>query len=180
MIIQASVYQQMNDFVQNGNASYAQVLPWFWCLIQNIRIKTENRKEYSSGIFDRLYQNTIKWIEKEPLNSNINLRKSNQCSYCGVPLTDKNGVGDHIVGRELDQVAFIVPCCNIYCNPSKGNRDLVEWVVKKNKPFETIRIEVWSIYIRGKYKLMKQTGRLDELVTKEFHQIFLEMWKAGK
>lgn len=127
-----------------------------------LEIRQKDGSLYGSGFLDKQYQNYDKFIVKEPRNSIIRLRKNNKCPYCHDDAVDSDKAeGDHVLGRKLDETSFVVPCC-VSCNSSKSQKDLLEWwYCYRNKKIMNLVVDVFKIYIRGKFKLLQKTDSLD-------------------
>lgn len=159
MIIEEPPQTKILACLKSGNGNHKEVIGYFWTILQYKNIQRQYENRYSIGMLDGLHKKTEKWIVSDPNRSIIRLRKINRCSYCDAELYDKNGEGDHIVGKEMDQVVWLVPCCP-YCNSSKGKKDLLEWWFKKERRIDDLRTDVLSIYLRGKFKLLSIRGEL--------------------
>ena len=146
------------------------------------KITQSDGELYSIGFYIKKEQQVQEWIKSEPSSSIARLRNKNQCVYCDIDLNVKYGVGDHIVGRELDSALWVLPCCNI-CNSSKGKKDLIVWWCKmKNRNILDLKKDVFAIYVRAKYKLLEKQGKLNDRpiqehidILKQFKGINLEM-----
>ena len=153
----------------NVFSTYRKFLPELWASVIYTTIRAKDGNVYAHSFLERQRNYTKQWIEnphKTPGHSNIRLRSQNLCSYCKTPITTSiNSVGDHIVGRKMNELFWLVPCCNI-CNSSKGKLDLIEWWVgKKNHYFLRLDKDVISIFVRAKYRLLQKEGNLDQTVT---------------
>lgn len=175
MIIEESAQLKIQECLKTGIGTYAKVIPYYWTIIQYNNIQRQSNNKYSIGMLDGLHTKTQKWMVSDPNRSIIRLRKLNRCSYCDAELYDKNGEGDHIVGRELDQVVWLVPCCP-YCNSSKGKKDLLEWWHKKERRIDDLRTDVLSIYLRGKFKLLSNKGIIDTPASDTHIHYLRQLW----
>ena len=152
-------------------SSYNEYLPRLFSLYLYNKIRKPTGELYGSGFYFKKTIQNRDWIKTSPSSSMARLRNINKCVYCDADLDVKFGVGDHIVGKELDDIRWLVPCC-IVCNSSKGNRDLLYWwcIMKKRKIID-LKKDVLAIYIRGKYRLLEQQKRLGEKPMKEYIEI---------
>lgn len=181
MIIEQSISQQLLNYLGNGAANYSQSLSYLWTLKQYTIIQKRSGNKYTIGFLDKLQNNTMKWITTEPARSIIRLRKLNRCSYCNVELFDKNGDGDHIVGKSLDGALWQVPCCHTIisnCNSSKGGKDLLDWWMKKGRNINDLKTDVLSIYLRAKWRVLQKTGLLYSEASKSHHYFILQLWNS--
>lgn len=181
MIIEQSIPIQISEYVMTGKGNYSESLSYLWTLTQYNKIQERSQNRYSLGFLTRLSENTNKWITTEPARSIIRLRKLNRCSYCDAELFDKNGDGDHIVGKSLDGALWQVPCCHTVlgnCNSSKGGKDLLEWWLKKNRSIQDLKIDVLSIYLRAKWKVLNSTNKLYSEASPVQHHYVKELWSV--
>lgn len=163
MSIFKSIPNEISDYVDTKKANFSQTLSYLWTLKQYDQIQNKSNNKYSIGLLNKLHHNTTKWIVTDPARSIIRLRKINRCSYCDRELFDKNGDGDHIVGKELDGALWQVPCCHTIlgnCNSSKGKKDLLDWWQKKDRDIDSLKIDVLSIYLRAKWRLLVKNNLL--------------------
>lgn len=181
MIIEQSIPEQIKKFVVTKEGNFSQSLSYLWTLTQYNNIQYRSGNKYSIGLLVRLTDNTNKWITTEPARSIIRLRKLNRCSYCDAELFDKNGDGDHIVGKSLDGALWQVPCCHTVlgnCNSSKGGKDLLEWWQKKNRSIKDLKVDVLSIYLRAKWKVLANTNQLYSQASPAQHHYVKELWSV--
>lgn len=171
MIIENKNRIILEDFV----LSYEEFLPRLFSLYLYNKIKKSNGEFYGVGFY---FQKTIQnkeWIKTSPSSSMARLRNTNKCVYCDSDLDVKFGVGDHIVGKELDDIRWLVPCCT-FCNSSKGNKDLlVWWCIKKKRSIMELKKDVLATYIRGKYLLLKTKGLVQTKPTDEHISILKQL-----
>lgn len=187
MIIEASPSMRLHEILERHNGAYKDVIPFIWTALQCKRIQHYSNNKYNmDGLFNNCLINTKKWLESDPARTIFRLHKKHTtCCYCGKEIIPtKDSEGDHIVGREnLNGASWQVPCCHTVignCQSSKGNRDLFEWWYKKSRSLGTMQKDVLSIYIRGKYRVLKNTNSL-ELIASEAHHYYLnEIWSAAK
>ena len=136
-------------------SSYEEYLPRLFSLYLYNKIKKPNGEFYGVGFYFKKTIQNKEWIKTSPSSSMARLRNTNKCVYCDVDLDVKFGVGDHIVGKELNDIRWLVPCCT-FCNSSKGNRDLLFWwCIMKKRDIINLKKDVLATYIRGKYLLLK-------------------------
>lgn len=179
MIIIKSIPDEINDYINTGNADFAQTLCYLWTLRQYQEIQQRSQNKYTIGLLVKLQKNTTKWIMTEPKRSIIRLRKLNLCAYCGRELFDKNGNGDHIVGKELDGALWQVPCCHTVignCNSSKGKKDLLDWWKKKGRDIDGVKTDVLSIYVRAKWKLLEKNNLLYSKSSESHYYFVKQLW----
>ncbi len=131
------------------------------------KIQTKEGNMYSKSFFLKHLEWTQNWIQKrEPKKAIIRLRRKNQCSYCNIILTDKNGEGDHIVGKSLDSLLWLVPCCKS-CNSSKFKNDLLDWwVIKKQRDILDLSKDVISVYVRARFRILENENKLHNNISK--------------
>lgn len=163
----------LEDIIVN----YEEYLPRLFSLYLYNTIKKPNGEFYGSGFyFTKTIQNKT-WIKTSPSSSMARLRNANKCVYCQVGLSVKFGVGDHIVGKELDDIRWLVPCCG-FCNSSKGNRDLLYWwCIMKKRNILDLKKDVLATYIRGKYLLLSMKNELGNKPT-EYHISILDQLRG--
>lgn len=179
IIVPRSIPDEIYEYAKTGEGNYSQSLSFIWTLKQYQSIQTKSNNKYKIGFLVRLYSNTTKWITTDPARSIIRLRKLNRCSYCDRELFDKNGDGDHIVGKGLDGALWQVPCCHTItgnCNSSKGKKDLLDWWQKKNKDIDELKIDVLSIYLRAKWKLLSRNNLLYTKASDSQHYFIKQLW----
>lgn len=153
--------------------TYREILPEIWGCTLFDRFRNKQGVIYGESFLNKQRDYAKIWIadpKKTPGRSNIRLRSKNQCSYCKTPITAENGVGDHIVGKKMNELYWLVPCCKS-CNSSKGKKDLIDWWVgfKKHNVIELGR-DIVSIYVRAKYRLFENENILDDEVPECFVQ----------
>ena len=152
--------------------TFREILPEIWGCVLFDRFRNSRNEVYGEKFLIKQKTYAKIWIAdktKTPGRSNIRLRSKNECSYCKVSITALNGVGDHIVGKKMDELFWLVPCCKS-CNSSKGKKDLVDWWVNfKGGNFNWLLRDVISIFIRAKYRLLEKENRLDDVCPKEYH-----------
>lgn len=183
MIVEESIAQHLLNYIKHGTANYSESLSYLWTLKQYTIIQKRTGNKYTMGFLDRLQNNTRKWITTEPARSIIRLRKLNRCSYCDAELFDKNGDGDHIVGKALDGALWQVPCCHTVmgnCNSSKGGKDLLEWWMRKNRHIDDLKTDVLSIYLRAKWRVLRQQGLLYSEAAPAHHYFCRQLWESNK
>lgn len=187
MIIELSPTSQLENIIKKQNGKYLQIIPFLWSAYQCGIIQSVSKNKYNkSGLFDNSLINTAKWIETDPARTIIRLwRKSENCAYCGKRIIrTKETEGDHIVGRmNLNGASWQVPCCHSVegnCQSSKGNRDLLEWWFKKDRRINLLQKDVFSVYIRGKYKVLKNSDRLNDTASKAHHFYLEYLWSQIK
>lgn len=155
----------MNNQPLSNN--YREILPEIWGCVLFDKIRNKQGEVYGKSFLNKQKKYAREWIinnNKTPGRSNIRLRSKNQCSYCQTEITAENGVGDHVVGRKMNQLYWLIPCCRS-CNSSKGKKDLLDWWVNhKNNNITILSRDVISIFVRAKYRLMEDEGSLDESV----------------
>ena len=185
MIVDLSPSYRLEQIIKNKDGLYHEVIPYLWTAYQCSVIQSVSDNKYSKeGLFNNGLKNTIKWIQTDPARTVIRLwRNSDICSYCGNKIIDtKNTEGDHIVGRtNLNGASWQVPCChtvNGNCQSSKGNRDLLVWWHKKGREFGRLSKDVLSIYIRGKYRMVENSGELQVEATEAHHHYLAKLWSG--
>lgn len=183
MIIQPTPTMMLNEIISKQRGTYADVLPYLWTVYQCTKIQIQSKNKYQKdGLFNNTLHNTLKWIESDPARTIIRLwRNGDECVYCRQKIIPtKNTEGDHIVGREnLNGASWQVPCCHTVrgqCQSSKLNRDLLEWWYKKDRGIDDLQKDVLSIYIRGKYRVLKNSNRLSDIASTAHHFYLQQMW----
>jgi len=143
--------------------TFREFLPELWASKIFDYSRQKNGSVYGVGYFWKQMIDAKKWISiSNPKKSHLRLHKKNECSYCNEKITAEGGDGDHVVGRDMDDIHWLVPCCK-QCNSSKGKKDLIEWWVDfKGKNILDLDKDVLSVYVRGKYRLFDREGKLDE------------------
>jgi len=145
---------------------FRDVLPELWsCYLFN-EIRNKDGYVYGQSFLNKNREYSKKWIEnKKPKKSSIRLWSKNKCVFCNIPLFFKISVGDHSVGKGLDELCWALPCCK-KCNSSKGttkiNRDLITWwIEKKQKNIIQLNRDVLSIFLRARWRLLQIDDNLD-------------------
>lgn len=151
--------------------SWKEGLPQMFSLYLWNVIRDRNGKIYGPKFYRDKFEYHKKWIESDPGRSNTRLRNLGTCCYCNTILTNENRTEEHIVGKRLDVVQFMMACCDI-CNSSKGKKDLIEWWCDfKGYDILKMKQDVLSIYVRGKYRLLKLDNNLEEQMPKIFMNV---------
>ena len=99
---------------------------------ERILKKSKEWKKSENGKFSKLRWH-YKVRKKVPVNlSNEEIKKIKErdkvCVFCG---SDKSLTFDHVDNNGPTNVSNLVVCC-LSCNSSKGNKNVVEWLNKKN------------------------------------------------
>ena len=106
-----------------------------------------------------------------PSNAIRALMKTGKCVYCNIILDFKTACqGDHVVAEfESRNMSWTVPCCKID-NSSKGRKDLIDWWVNhKGYNFADLSSEVVGIFVRAKYRHLKNIGELNSDIPEVYH-----------
>ena len=183
MIIELSPNMRLDEVIKNQNGTWNEVLLFIWSSYQVRKIQQQSNNKYrKEGLFDNCLGNTLKWIETDPARTIIRLwRKGDECAYCRRKIIPtKNTEGDHIIGRDhLNGASWQVPCCHTVigqCQSSKLNRDLLEWWYKKNRSIDDLQKDVLSIYIRGKFRVLKNSSKLSDVAPIAHHYYLKNLW----
>ena len=106
-----------------------------------------------------------------PSNAIRTLINSGKCSYCPTILDFKTACqGDHVVAEfESRNMAWTVPCCRSD-NSSKGRKEFVDWWVNhKGYNFADLSSEVVGIFVRAKYRHLKNINELNNEIPEVYH-----------
>lgn len=142
-----------------------------WQKIRNKKGERYNKSLYFKWLH---YHKTEKFLTSGPSRSFFRLLNKNKCSYCNNSIPRTNGYGDHSVGK-TGSIMTCVPCCRS-CNSSKGKNDMIYWFcIKKGNDVLKLDKDVISIYVQGKYQVLKQDGGLDTFIPIEFHDILSKL-----
>jgi hypothetical protein len=145
--------------------NYQNMLIEIWATTLYNTIRHKSGKTYGYGFLEKKREYARVWInnpDRLPGESILRLRKKNECVYCDIYLEFIGGVGDHVVGKTLDSALWMLPCCT-QCNSSKGKMDLVDWWVRhKKKNIVSLKRDILSIFVRGKYRVLDKQNKLGE------------------
>jgi len=155
--------------------SFRNILPELWGSFLFNDIRDKNGNVYGPGFLKGKIQYASIWIAKKdelPKKSSIRLWSENKCVFCNASLSFKISVGDHSVGKGMDELCWSLPCCK-NCNSSKGttkiNKDLITWWIgNKNKSILQIKRDVLSIFVRARFRQLELCGDLDKECPKEY------------
>lgn len=84
-----------------------------------------------------------------------------KCLYCNEKINSDKPVGDHVIPelKKMNIQGFELPCCQ-FCNSSKNDSDLLEWLERKQRSIFDLHGTVIMVYLRGLWRLFKEQKKL--------------------
>ena len=98
--------------------------------------------------------NYIKTMQNPNRSVTLRLARPGTCVICETGELPANITGDHITADAnggTDAATIWLPLCP-RCNSSMGNKDLFEWLVTRDYPFEKINHDLIVLYVRYRYQ----------------------------
>jgi hypothetical protein len=164
-------------------------LPDLFTAVIVLRIFKEAGKTYGPGWFIKKRDlHRTSWINTIPNGAHTKLNKLNKngkkvCLHCGMEC-DKNSI-EHIIAESKntwpDEKLYCGAACGPKCNSSKYNYDYLNWwILRKMRNIREANEGVINIYVRGKYRLLKEQNRLDEPIPQSLDIAITQVMSEAK